>query len=115
MIPGVSVVRLVGVPGVPVVSLVVFVILLTVTVSPVDPALVTLPSLPPVSPGVQPGVLPRHFPLPVLLNHLLLPLHHLPAVSVGLVALVDVETELFPEPLGEILPWLLLVGGQRRG
>ena len=117
VIPRVPVVRLVGVPGVPVVSLVVFVILVTVTVtvSPVDPALITLPSLPSVSPRVQPGVLPRHFPLPVLLHHLLLPLHHLPAVSVGLIALVDIETELFPKPLSEILPGLFLVSRQRRG
>ena len=112
-------VRLVGVPGVPVVSLVVFVILVTVTVtvSPVDPALITLPVIPPLSPRVQPGVLPatNNFPLPGLLHHLLLPLHHLPAVSVGLIALVDVETELFPKPLGEILPGLFLVSRQRRG
>ena len=117
MIPGVSVVRLVGVPGVPVVSLVVFVILVTVTVAPVDPALITLPVISPFSPGVQSGVLPatNNFPLPGLLHHLLLPLHHLPAVSVGVIALVDVETELFPEPLGEILPWLFLVSRQWRG
>ena len=123
MIPGVSVVRLVGVPGVPGVpvvpgvSLVVFVILVTVTVSPVHPALLTRPVIPPVSPGVQSGVLPatNNFPLPGLLHHLLLPLHHLPAVSVGVIALVDVKTELFPESLGEILPWLFLVRRQRRG
>ena len=111
MIPGVPVVRLVGVPGVPVVSLVVFVILVTVTVSPVHPALLTLPVIPPVSPGVQPGVLPatNNFPLPVLFHHLLLLLHHLPAVSVGVIALVDVETKFLAESLGKILPWLLLV------
>ena len=108
-------VRLVGVPRVPVVSLVVFVILVTVAIPPVHPALLTLSLVPPVSPRVRPGVLPHRFPLPVLLHHLLLPLHHLPPISVGLVALVDVETELFPESLGEILPWLLLVSGQRRG
>ena len=115
VIPGVPMVRLVGVPRVPVVSLVVFVILVTVAIPPVHPALLTLSLVPPVSPRVRPGVLPHRFPLPVLLHHLLLPLHHLPPISVGLVALVDVETELFPESLGEILPWLLLVSGQRRG
>ena len=117
MIPGVPVVRLVGVPGVPVVSLVVFVILVTVTVSPVDPALITLPVISPLSPGVQSGVLSAtdNFPLPGLLHNLLLPLPRLPAVSVGVIALVDVETELFPKALGEILPWLFLVSRQWRG
>ena len=117
VIPRVPVVRLVGVPGVPVLSLVVLVILVTVTVSPVDPALLTLPVVPPVSPGVQPGVLPAatNLPLPGLLHQLLLLLHHLPAVRVGVIALVDVETELFPESLGEILPWLFRGGRQWRG
>ena len=112
-------VRLVGVSGVPVVPLVVFIILVTVTVtlSPVDPALLTLPVIPSLSPGVQPGVLPHtnRFPLPGLLHHLLLSLHHVPTVRVGVIALVDVETEFFPESLGEILPGLLLVSRQWRG
>ena len=112
MIPGVPVMGFVGVSGVSVVSLVMLVTLVSLTVSPVDsPASLTRSVISPFSPRLQPSLLSANhsFPFLVLLHNLLLLLHHLSAISVGVIALVDVETKFLAESLGKILPWLLLV------